>query len=62
MPTGFFLLAMAIVDVENNENLDWFAQLVKAVVYEDQMNTFIFDKHSRLLKAIQNVFSDSHHS
>jgi len=51
MPAGFFLLAMAVVDVENKENLDWFAQHVKAIVYGDQMYTFISD-NSRLLKAI----------
>jgi len=53
---------MAVVDVENNKSLDWFAQHIKAIVYEDQMYTFISDNHSRLLKAIRNVFSDSHHS
>ena len=62
MPAGFFLLAMAVVDVENNENLDWFAQHVKAIVYGDQMHAFISDKHSRVLKVIQNLFPNSHHS
>ena len=50
---------MAIVDVKNDDNWDWFAQHPKAIVSGDRAYTIISDRHSGLLKANQNVFSKS---
>jgi len=44
---------MAVVNVENDENRDWFAQHLKTIISGDRAYTFISDRHSELLKAIQ---------
>ncbi|RXH68404.1 hypothetical protein DVH24_030737 [Malus domestica] len=59
---GFFPLAFALVDAEDEANWTWFLMNLSAVLSEDERTiTFISDRHKGLLQSVANVFPTSPH-
>nr|XP_028952514.1 uncharacterized protein LOC114822343 [Malus domestica] len=59
---GFFPLAFALVDVEDEANWTWFLMNLSTVLFEDDRTiTFILDRHKGLLQFVANVFPTSPH-
>ncbi|RXH70668.1 hypothetical protein DVH24_014714 [Malus domestica] len=59
---GFFPLAFALVDVEDEANWTWFLMNLSTVLFEDDRTiTFILDRHKGLLQSVANVFPTSPH-
>ncbi|KAF5788209.1 putative transcription factor interactor and regulator CCHC(Zn) family [Helianthus annuus] len=57
----FFLVAFAIVDVEDDNNWRWFLEQLKAAIVNTQQPiTFVFDREKNLKPYIVEVFQDSH--
>ncbi|XP_026419552.1 uncharacterized protein LOC113315493 [Papaver somniferum] len=59
---GFFPLAMALVDSENNDNWEWFLRNLTQVVGDGRPITFHSDRHEGLLRGVPLVYPDSFHS
>ncbi|XP_026452164.1 uncharacterized protein LOC113352569 [Papaver somniferum] len=59
---GFFSLAMALVDSENNDNWEWFLINPTQVVGDGRPITFHSDPHDGLLRGVPLVYPDSFHS
>ena len=60
--TGIFPIAVAVVSSEDKDNWNWFMIELKKVLLSDMKYTFISDRNSGLLEAMNNVFSDHFHS
>uniref|UniRef100_A0A5B7BJD0 SWIM-type domain-containing protein n=1 Tax=Davidia involucrata TaxID=16924 RepID=A0A5B7BJD0_DAVIN len=58
---GFFLVAFAIVDVENDDNWHWFLEQLKSAVSTSGSITFISDREKGLKEAVLDVFESAHH-
>lgn len=57
---GFFLVAFAIVDIEDDSNWHWFLEQLKAAILNSQSITFVFDREKNLKSSVYEVFQDSH--
>lgn len=58
---GFFLIALAIVDGENDEKWLWFLEQLKSAVSTSLPSTFVSEKEKGLNKLIQGVYENAHH-
>ncbi|GAB4828227.1 hypothetical protein Ancab_040041 [Ancistrocladus abbreviatus] len=58
---GFFPVAMAIVDNENDDSWLWFLEQLKVPMSVSQVITFISDREKGLKKFVVEVFENSHH-
>lgn len=58
---GFFPVAFAIVDVENNDNWRWFLEQIKSAVTTSQSITFVSDREKGLKNSVLEVFENAHH-
>ncbi|KAA8535178.1 hypothetical protein F0562_030181 [Nyssa sinensis] len=58
---GFFLVAFAIVDVENDDNWHWFLEQLKSAVSTSRSITFVSDREKGLKAAVLDVFENAHH-
>ncbi|XP_050113356.1 uncharacterized protein LOC126591625 [Malus sylvestris] len=60
---GFFPLAFAMVDLENEENWTWFMeQLSYMLTPQERTITFVSDRNKGLLESVATVFPHSHHA
>ncbi|XP_070674853.1 uncharacterized protein [Malus domestica] len=60
---GFFPLAFAMVDHENEENWTWFMeQLSYMLTPQERTITFVSDRNKGLLESVTTVFPHSHHA
>nr|XP_043624570.1 uncharacterized protein LOC122596113 [Erigeron canadensis] len=57
---GFFPVAFAIVDVEDDNNWQWFLEQLKSAILNSPPITFVFDREKNLKTSILEVFPDSH--
>ncbi|KAG6489350.1 hypothetical protein ZIOFF_050619 [Zingiber officinale] len=62
-----FTLAYSVVDTENDDNWGWFCFQLKSALLSHRFIgfhefTFFSDRHPGIIKAIQLVFSGSHHA
>ncbi|XP_076897426.1 uncharacterized protein LOC143550705 [Bidens hawaiensis] len=59
----FFLLAWAVVSVENKENWNWFLNLLRIdIEMEDGLGlTLISDQHKGITEAVKDVFPNAEH-
>ncbi|XP_024979849.1 uncharacterized protein LOC112516847 [Cynara cardunculus var. scolymus] len=57
---GFFPVAFAIVDVEDDNNWRWFLEQLKAAILNSQPITFVFDREKNLKMSVLEVFGDAH--
>lgn len=57
---GFFPVAFAIVDVEDDNNWHWFLEQLKAAIVNSQPITFVFDREKNLKMSVIEVFGDAH--
>ncbi|XP_071715677.1 uncharacterized protein [Rutidosis leptorrhynchoides] len=57
---GFFPVAFAIVDVEDDNNWHWFLEQLKVSILNSQSITFVYDREKNLKNSIFEVFQDSH--
>ncbi|KAL3512986.1 hypothetical protein ACH5RR_025703 [Cinchona calisaya] len=58
---GFFPLAFAIVDVENNDNWHWFLEQIKSVLTTSHSITFVSDREKGLKNSVIEVFENAYH-
>ncbi|XP_073145679.1 uncharacterized protein [Henckelia pumila] len=58
---GFFLVALAIVDGENDDNWLWFLEQLKSAVSISRPLTFVLEREKGLNKLVQAVFENAHH-
>ncbi|CAI9111673.1 OLC1v1011957C1 [Oldenlandia corymbosa var. corymbosa] len=58
---GFFPVAFAIVDVENNDNWRWFLEQLKSALSTSQPITFVSDKDKNLKSCVLEVFDNAYH-
>ncbi|XP_073120679.1 uncharacterized protein [Henckelia pumila] len=61
------LYAIAVVEIENDANWEWFCLKLRGVLTMQNcvvfsQFTFFSDRHSGLVKAIPNIFAGSHHA
>ncbi|XP_026410767.1 uncharacterized protein LOC113305991 [Papaver somniferum] len=59
---GFFPLAVALANAENNNSWEWFLRNLTQLVGEGRPITFLSDHHEGLLHGIPLFFPDSYHS
>ncbi|CAN6585913.1 unnamed protein product [Malus baccata var. baccata] len=60
---GFFPLAFALVDGEDQNNWTWFLKnLAKILEPQQRTITFIYDRHKGLIPAVTHTFPDSPHA
>lgn len=57
---AIFPVAMAIVDVENDDNWRWFLEQLKAALISSRRLTFIFDREKGLKKPVLEVFENAY--
>lgn len=57
---GFFPVAFAIVDVENDGNWHWFLEELKSLVSTSRSLTFISDRKKGLEKSVLEVFENAY--
>ncbi|KAL3529619.1 hypothetical protein ACH5RR_008941 [Cinchona calisaya] len=58
---GFFPVAFAIVDVENNDNWRWFLEQIKSAISTSQPITFVSEREKGLKNAVLEVFENAYH-
>lgn len=58
---GFFLVALAIVDGENDDNWLWFLEQLKSAVSTSLPLTFVSDREKGLHKLVQAVYENAYH-
>lgn len=58
---GFFPVAFAIVDVENNDNWHWFLEQIKGALSISGPITFVSDRGKGLRNSVLEVFEDAFH-
>ncbi|KAL2533002.1 MuDR family transposase [Abeliophyllum distichum] len=58
---GFFPVAFAIVDVENDDNWHWFLEQLKCAISTSQSITFVSDREMGLKESVLKVFENAHH-
>lgn len=58
---GFFPVAFAVVDVENDDKWHWFLELLKSVISDSKPITFVSDRDKNLKKSVLDVFENAHH-
>lgn len=57
---GFFPIAFAVVDVENDDSWHWFLEQLKSAVSTSGSITFISDREKGLQKSVLEVFENVH--
>ncbi|XP_059637869.1 uncharacterized protein LOC132279839 [Cornus florida] len=58
---GFFPVAFAVVDVENNDNWHWFLEQLKSAVSTSISITFVSDREKGLKESVLEVFGNAYH-
>ncbi|KAL5783426.1 hypothetical protein ACOSP7_008455 [Xanthoceras sorbifolium] len=56
-----FPVAFAIVDVEHDDNWNWFLEQLRSTVSTSQSITFVSDKQKGLMESVLKVFENAHH-
>ncbi|KAJ9557861.1 hypothetical protein OSB04_012475 [Centaurea solstitialis] len=56
---GFFQVAFAVVDVEDDDNWRWFLEQLKAAILNSQPITFVFDREKNLKTPVLELFGDA---
>lgn len=57
---GLFPVAFAIVDVESDNNWQWFLEELKCTFSNSRQLTFVFDREKRLNKVVPHVFENAY--
>ncbi|XP_038972040.1 uncharacterized protein LOC120104627 [Phoenix dactylifera] len=62
-----FPIAYGVVDIECDENWEWFCRFLKEAIhscteYSGQQFTFMTDRHQGIIKSVPKYFPDSYHS
>lgn len=58
---GFFPVAFAIVDSENDENWHWFLEQLKSAISSLLPLTFVSDREKGIHKSVHEVFENAYH-
>ncbi|KAK4257452.1 hypothetical protein QN277_007038 [Acacia crassicarpa] len=58
---GAFPVALCIVDVENDDNWNWFLEQLKLTIPTSQPLTFVSDWEKELKQTVLKVFENAHH-
>nr|XP_043622114.1 uncharacterized protein LOC122593734 [Erigeron canadensis] len=57
---GFFTVAFAIVDVEDDDNWRWFLEQLKASIVNSRSITFVIDRDKNLKNSVHAVFENAY--
>lgn len=58
---GAFPVALCIVDVENDDNWNWFLEQLKLAIPTSQPLTIVSDREKELKQTVLKVFENAHH-
>ncbi|KAK4853081.1 hypothetical protein QYF36_003476 [Acer negundo] len=56
-----FPVAFALVDVEHDDNWNWFLEQLRSAVSTSESITFVSDKQKGLMESVLKVFENAHH-
>lgn len=54
-------IAMGVIDREKDASWKWFFETLKTVIPDDHELVFMSDRHSSIMKAVKEVYPQSHH-
>ncbi|KAM3374531.1 hypothetical protein P3S68_013245 [Capsicum galapagoense] len=58
---GFFPVAFAVIDIENDDSWRWFLEQLKSALSNSQSLTFISDREKNLKNSVLEVFENASH-